>query len=71
MYKEMEKASVVKKTTIKDNILALKEQMNDKRVSFVLHTDHKINDTPYWLLGCGPRSLKEKLGLILTNKLLD
>ena len=53
MYQEMEKASVDKdkKTTIKNNILALKEQMNDKRVSFVLPADHKINITPYWLLG--------------------
>ena len=43
MYKEIEKASGNKKITIKDNILDLKEQMNDKRVSFVLPTDHKIN----------------------------
>jgi hypothetical protein len=53
MYQEIEKekVSVDEKTTIKVNILALKDQMNDKRVSFVLPTDHKINITPYWLLG--------------------
>jgi len=34
-----------KKTSFKNNILTLKEQMN--RVSFVLPTDHKINITSY------------------------
>jgi hypothetical protein len=41
----------VDKKTIKDNILALYKQMNDKRVSFVIPPDHKINITSYWLLG--------------------
>jgi len=51
MYQEMKKASLASKITIKENILSLKDQMNKKRKSFVLTPDHKINITPYWLLG--------------------
>lgn len=51
MYQEMKKSSVDGKTTIKNKILALKDQMNDKRVSFTFPIEHKINITPYWLLG--------------------
>jgi LAGLIDADG endonuclease len=53
MYQELRKASVSvdQKTIVKDKILKLKEQMNKKRLSFVLPSDHKINITPFWLLG--------------------
>jgi hypothetical protein len=51
MYQEMKKASLEIKITIKKKILSLKDQMNKKREYFVLTPDHKINITPYWLLG--------------------
>lgn len=51
MYLELQTVSKDKKTTIKENILALKEQMNDKRASFDLPSDHQIYISPYWLLG--------------------
>jgi LAGLIDADG endonuclease len=51
MYQEMKKASLEIKITIKKKILSLKDQMNKKREDFVLKPDHKINITPYWLLG--------------------
>jgi len=47
----MKNSSLTEKKTIKKNILSLKEQMNDKRNSFVMPVDHIINITPYWLLG--------------------
>jgi hypothetical protein len=50
IYQRMDKASVNHISVI-DSILAIKGQMNEKRVSFLLPTDHKINITPYWLLG--------------------
>jgi len=51
LYLEMQTVSKDKKTIIKESILALKEQMNEKRVSFILPSDHKIYISPYWLLG--------------------
>jgi hypothetical protein len=49
--KHEKKASLNLKSNIKENILLLKYQMNDKIKSFVINNNHKINITPYWLLG--------------------
>lgn len=51
MYLDLQTLSNDKKTITKESILALKEQMNVKRVSFILPLDHQIYITPYWLLG--------------------
>ncbi len=51
MYLESKEASVANKAIIKENILALKAQMNNKIESNILPSDHKINISPYWLLG--------------------
>ena len=39
------------KIDIKSKILSIKGQMNDSRTSFVFPSQHKIEITPFWLLG--------------------
>ena len=51
IYLEKQIVSKDNKTITKESILAIKEQMNDMRVSFILSSDHKIYISPYWLLG--------------------
>lgn len=51
LYFGMKEASETIKTTIMENILSLKNEMNNSRISFVLPANHKVNITPYWLLG--------------------
>lgn len=39
------------KTDIKSKILSIKGQINDSRTSFIFPSLHKVEVTPFWLLG--------------------